>query len=122
MNKNVEWLYLYLENLSKQQKGIFTLSLKTVGNDELLLTLPNVGNHRFCKDSIKEFATAENLLVSVELLTKSMITREIPCPVFFLKSGITALGLDNGYGSISLEYLDKKTFIGTIALSYRGSR
>lgn len=120
MNQDFEKFSLYLRDVSVQpQKGIVTVSLRTVGK-YLLFTLPNVGEYRVDRDSLRALAIAENLPLTVELLTRLIIKKHITCPVVFLKSGITALGLDNGFGRITLEYVDKKAFVGTIALSCRG--
>jgi hypothetical protein len=121
MTKDFECLHPYINNLSKQPKGIFTLSLKTVG-DELLLIIPNVENSRFCQDSFRRLAIEENLPKSVASLTTLMVNNSIDCPERFLKSALTALVLENCYGSITIEYPDARAFIGTITLSYRGLR
>jgi hypothetical protein len=120
MNQDFERFSRYWRNVPEQpQKGIVTVSLRTDGK-YLLFTLPNVGEYRFDRDSLRALAITENLPLTVDLLTRLIIKKSITSPVVFLKSGITALGLDNGYGRITVEYTDRRAFIGTIALSCRG--
>lgn len=94
-------------------------TLRTVEGNNLNLLVPNVGSFNFLKQELRDFADEHYLPISLFELMNLVEQKKINCPSLFLLASLTALSLGNGYGSINVEYPDKRAFIGTFGPSYR---
>lgn len=96
--------------------SLFTLSIKKF-NEGLIVNVPNLGSHKFSLEELEKFALQKSL--SEPLLYFASRQGKVVRPLDFFHGAIAAVA-HHGYGIVTLEFPESRTFIGTLALSYRG--